>query len=118
MGSRGKAAYLLTYLPTYLPTYLSTYLPTYLPTYPPYLRTYPRLTVAHSKATDLLHLSTYLPSYLQTDAVPSSVLHPGDLIRVIPNMILPCDVLLMTGQAILSEAMLTGEAAPVMKVGR
>lgn len=40
---------------------------------------------------------------LVTEAVPSSALHPGDLIRIIPNMTLPCDVVLVTGHAILSE---------------
>lgn len=42
---------------------------------------------------------------LVTEAVPSSELHPGDLIRIIPNMTLPCDVVLITGHAILSEGM-------------
>ncbi len=48
---------------------------------------------------------------LVTEAVPSSALHPGDLVRVIPNMVLPCDVVLVTGHAILSE----GTSSPANK---
>jgi len=41
---------------------------------------------------------------------------PGDLIRVLPDTIICCDLLLVAGTAIMGEAMLTGESQPVLKV--
>ncbi|CAH1993211.1 unnamed protein product [Acanthoscelides obtectus] len=41
---------------------------------------------------------------------------PGDLIVLPPaNFILPCDVVLLTGQCIVNESVLTGESVPVTK---
>ncbi len=50
-------------------------------------------------------------------AVPvcCSSLQPGDVVHISTNMVLPCDVLLLTGSCVMSEAMLTGESAPVLK---
>lgn len=45
----------------------------------------------------------------------SSDLVPGDVIEVPAGRILPCDLILLTGSAIVNEAMLTGESIPVMK---
>lgn len=47
--------------------------------------------------------------------VDSSDLVPGDIIKVPENLVLPCDLVLMTGSAIVNEAILTGESIPVMK---
>jgi len=47
--------------------------------------------------------------------IPSTELVPGDVILVKPG-ILPCDVVLLKGEAIVDETMLTGEAIPVRKV--
>ena len=47
--------------------------------------------------------------------VDSSELLPGDVIEVPSGKILPCDLILLTGSAIVNEAMLTGESIPVMK---
>jgi len=60
-------------------------------------------------------------SIVQWASVPSSELVPGDLVSIqrkkggdakIPA---PCDVLLLKGEAVINEAMLTGESTPMMK---
>ena len=45
----------------------------------------------------------------------SAELVPGDLIEVPTRCILPCDLILIDGKAIVDEAMLTGESVPVIK---
>lgn len=52
-------------------------------------------------------------SYLEE--VDSSQLLPGDIVVVPESRSLPCDLVLLTGSAIVNEAMLTGESVPVMK---
>ncbi|PNW86612.1 hypothetical protein CHLRE_02g093700v5 [Chlamydomonas reinhardtii] len=47
--------------------------------------------------------------------LPSSALVPGDLVVVAPGT-LPCDMVLLRGECILDENMLTGESVPVRKV--
>ena len=47
--------------------------------------------------------------------VNSNELLPGDVIEVPSGKVLPCDLILLTGGAIVNEAMLTGESIPVMK---
>lgn len=47
--------------------------------------------------------------------VDSSRLLPGDIVVVPEGRSLPCDLVLLTGSAIVNEAMLTGESVPVMK---
>lgn len=47
--------------------------------------------------------------------VDSGELVPGDLIQVPEGLSLPCDILLLSGSAIVNEAMLTGESIPVLK---
>lgn len=47
--------------------------------------------------------------------VDSSELLPGDIVIVPEGKSLPCDLILLTGTAIVNEAMLTGESVPVMK---
>jgi len=46
--------------------------------------------------------------------VMSSDLTPGDIIGIIPGIV-PCDVAIMQGGAVVNEAMLTGESTPVIK---
>jgi cation-transporting ATPase 13A2 len=46
----------------------------------------------------------------------SSELLPGDIVIVPESTCLPCDLILLTGTAIVNEAMLTGESIPVMKL--
>ena len=45
----------------------------------------------------------------------STDLVPGDVVEVPEAMTLPCDLVLLTGSAIVNEAILTGESIPVMK---
>lgn len=47
--------------------------------------------------------------------IDSSDLVPGDIVKVPQGRPLPCDLVLLTGSAIVNEAMLTGESVPVMK---
>jgi len=47
--------------------------------------------------------------------IDSSGLVPGDIVKVPQGRALPCDLILLTGSAIVNEAMLTGESVPVMK---
>jgi len=41
---------------------------------------------------------------------------PGDIIEVPSGVKMPCDALLIEGQSVVNEAMLTGESVPVLKV--
>ncbi|XP_003695012.1 probable cation-transporting ATPase 13A3 isoform X1 [Apis florea] len=52
----------------------------------------------------------------QTATVPAEKLVPGDIL-VIPShgCLMPCDAVLLTGNCILNESMLTGESVPVTK---
>ncbi|CAM6100809.1 unnamed protein product [Calypogeia fissa] len=47
--------------------------------------------------------------------VSSSELLPGDIVQIEAGMIFPCDLVLLAGQCIVNESMLTGESAPVPK---
>lgn len=47
--------------------------------------------------------------------VNSSELVPGDLVKVPEGLVLPCDLVLISGGAIVNESILTGESIPVMK---
>ena len=49
--------------------------------------------------------------------VPSTELVPGDVIVIKDHMRLPCDCLLLSGQALVDEVALTGESVPVSKFG-
>ena len=47
--------------------------------------------------------------------VPIDHLLPGDLIEVIANMPVPADCVLVNGQCVMQESMLTGESTPILK---
>lgn len=47
--------------------------------------------------------------------VSSKEIVPGDVFVLENNMKLPCDVLLLSGEAIINESMLTGESTPIAK---
>lgn len=47
--------------------------------------------------------------------IDSQNLVPGDVIKVPERLVLPCDLVLLTGSAIVNESILTGESIPVMK---
>jgi cation-transporting ATPase 13A2 len=40
---------------------------------------------------------------------------PGDIVEIPENCLMPCDIVLLSGQCIMNEAMLTGESIPVIK---
>lgn len=50
-----------------------------------------------------------------TRTIPSEELVPGDIFEVAEGLDLPCDALLVQGECLVSEAMLTGESVPVAK---
>lgn len=63
-------------------------------------------------------LAKVLRDYLNAgDPTPCSgtELVPGDLIEILPNWKLPCDVIILNGSCIVNEGILTGESAPVLK---
>ena len=45
----------------------------------------------------------------------STTLVPGDVIEIPQGSVMPCDLVLLTGQVIMNESMLTGESTPVIK---
>lgn len=47
--------------------------------------------------------------------ISSLNLLPGDLITIHPETKLPADILLLTGECIVNEGMLTGESIPIKK---
>lgn len=51
------------------------------------------------------------------EKVNSGILVPGDVIVVPSDKVLPCDLILLSGKAIMAEAILTGESVPVLKTG-
>jgi cation-transporting ATPase 13A3/4/5 len=53
----------------------------------------------------------------ESELIDSSNLLPGDVIEVPNKTILPCDLILLSGVAIVNESMLTGESVPVIKNG-
>ncbi|KAH3763390.1 cation-transporting ATPase 13A2 [Pelomyxa schiedti] len=54
--------------------------------------------------------------HFQEETVDSSAILPGDLISLSEDTpVLPCDLLLLSGYAIMNEGSLTGESTPVLK---
>jgi cation-transporting ATPase 13A3/4/5 len=47
--------------------------------------------------------------------IESIHLVPGDIVEIPENKTIPCDIILLSGQCIVNEAMLTGESIPVIK---
>jgi cation-transporting ATPase 13A3/4/5 len=63
-------------------------------------------------------LAKVLRDYVNTGeptACSGAELVPGDLIEILPNWKLPCDVILLNGSCVVNEGILTGESAPVLK---
>jgi len=40
---------------------------------------------------------------------------PGDIIKIEEDMIIPCDCILIKGEVVVNEAILTGESMPITK---
>ena len=55
------------------------------------------------------------PQNIEFTSERSSSLVPGDIIEVPSGTKMPCDCVLLSGSAIVNEAMLTGESIPVLK---
>jgi cation-transporting ATPase 13A3/4/5 len=55
-------------------------------------------------------------SLIDCDNVNSVELVPGDLIEITDQLTMPCDCVVIQGQVIVNEAMLTGESIPVTKL--
>ena len=51
----------------------------------------------------------------EQETMDSLDLIPGDLIEIDNDMVLPCDVILLSGQVIVNESMLNGDSVPVKK---
>ncbi|MGV9006491.1 MAG: heavy metal translocating P-type ATPase [Brevundimonas sp.] len=77
---------------------------------------------ARSAAGDLLALQAAAANRLEGDrerSVPLGEVRPGDLLRVRPGERIPVDAVLVAGQALLDNSLLTGESAPqAVAVGR
>ena len=52
---------------------------------------------------------------IQTLEVSSELLVPGDVFKVPHNCVMPCDAILIQGQCVVNESILTGESVPVIK---
>jgi len=50
-------------------------------------------------------------------SIMSSDIVPGDVVELQCPFVVPCDMVLLNGQCIVNESMLTGESTPVVKVG-
>lgn len=49
------------------------------------------------------------------EEIDSSELVPGDIIEVTPDEKVPCDLVLLEGQCLIDESLLTGESVPMLK---
>eukprot|EP00002_Diphylleia_rotans_P034195 TRINITY_DN7329_c0_g4_i1.p1 TRINITY_DN7329_c0_g4~~TRINITY_DN7329_c0_g4_i1.p1 ORF type:complete len:1531 (-),score=381.70 TRINITY_DN7329_c0_g4_i1:513-5105(-) len=70
--------------------------------------------VLHTSGPEKTRPWAPVPTF-RREIVSSATLTPGDLIEVTNEMIIPCDMVLVSGGVIINEAMLTGESAPVQK---
>jgi cation-transporting ATPase 13A3/4/5 len=61
------------------------------------------------------HCSVDLRTDCGFKTVCSDELVPGDVVKIPNDVMLPCDLVLLSGSAIMNEAILTGESIPVMK---
>ena len=53
-----------------------------------------------------------------TREVPAELLHPGDVVRVVPGEKIAADGVVERGQSAVDESMITGESVPVEKKAR
>jgi Cu+-exporting ATPase len=70
------------------------------------------MNLAPSQAT----IYTDPPDCTKEKKVPTELIQVGDLVKIIPGDKIPSDGVLIRGQSIVDESMVTGEALPVTKV--
>mmetsp|Transcript_7330 Transcript_7330/g.8783 ORF Transcript_7330/g.8783 Transcript_7330/m.8783 type:complete len:155 (+) Transcript_7330:722-1186(+) len=72
----------------------------------------------HNKIREMALLSCPVKLISPTGAkiaIESTELVPGDIIEVPKGKTLPCDLILLSGSAVVNESMLTGESVPILK---
>ncbi|KAG2379163.1 hypothetical protein C9374_007801 [Naegleria lovaniensis] len=63
-----------------------------------------------------VHLMDQPHGQARCSRIDSSLLLPGDVIEIENGMTIPCDLVLLSGQVIVNESMMTGESTPVKKM--
>ncbi len=56
----------------------------------------------------LPYLLNVLINKITAKVISSVDLQPGDIVQIPPQFVLPCDLLLVNGQCVVNESMLTG----------
>mmetsp|Transcript_19968 Transcript_19968/g.23157 ORF Transcript_19968/g.23157 Transcript_19968/m.23157 type:complete len:94 (+) Transcript_19968:456-737(+) len=71
--------------------------------------------IAHYECEITVHRRDSEGNFLEK-TISSNDLVPGDVIVVPEGIKMPCDAILLSGQSIVNESMLTGESIPVIKI--
>ena len=74
-----------------------------------------RAAEAISSMLRLLPKEAILVNEGKESSISIDLVHPGDVLRIRPGMIVPADGLVVEGSSFVDESMLTGEPVPVEK---